>query len=123
MKHWKMDERGSTVTSWLVDGEMPWGSAQFDPLVRKAHLMYRAYDSWQGAKDYVWSMINNDTWGAFGNMIEILDYGACDPNAVSRTGSELCAARKRSRTRCAARVAQRRGTARSARRCCDGATT
>jgi phytoene dehydrogenase-like protein len=48
--------------------------------------MYRAYDSWQGAKDYVWSMINNDTWGAFGNMIEILDYGACDPNAVSPDG-------------------------------------
>jgi phytoene dehydrogenase-like protein len=86
MKHWKMDERGSTVTSWLVDGEMPWGSADFDPLVRKAHLMYRAYDSWQGAKDYVWAMINNDTWGAFGNMIEILDYGACDPNAVSPDG-------------------------------------
>jgi phytoene dehydrogenase-like protein len=48
MKHWKMDERGSTVTSWLIDGEMPWGSAGFDPLVTKAHLMYRAYDSWGG---------------------------------------------------------------------------
>jgi phytoene dehydrogenase-like protein len=86
MKYWKMDERGSTVTSWLVDGEMPWGSAEFDPLVNKAHLMYRAYDSWQGAKDYVMAMINNDTWGAFGNMIEILDYGKCDPNAVSPEG-------------------------------------
>jgi phytoene dehydrogenase-like protein len=32
------------------------------------------------------AMINNDTWGAFGNMIEILDYGACDPNAVSPEG-------------------------------------
>jgi phytoene dehydrogenase-like protein len=61
MKHWKMDERGSTVTSWLIDGEMPWGSADFDPLVTKAHLMYRAYDSWQAAKDYVMAMINNDT--------------------------------------------------------------
>jgi phytoene dehydrogenase-like protein len=86
MKHWKMDERGSTVTSWLIDGEMPWGSADFDPLVTKAHLMYRAYDSWQAAKDYVMAMINNDTWGAFGNMIEILDYGQCDPNAVSPEG-------------------------------------
>jgi phytoene dehydrogenase-like protein len=87
MKHWKMDERGSTVTSWLIDGEMPWGSADFDPLVTKAHLlMHRAYDSWQAAKDYVMAMINNDTWGAFGNMIEILDYGQCDPNAVSPEG-------------------------------------
>ena len=86
MKHWKMDERGSTVTSWLIDGEMPWGSAGFDPLVTKAHLMYRAYDSWEAAKDYVVAMINNDTWGAFGNMIEILNYGACDPNAVSPEG-------------------------------------
>ena len=86
MKYWKMDERGSTVTSWLIDGEMPWGSAEFDPLVTKAHLMYRAYDSWQGAKDYVMAMINNDTWGAFGNMIEILDYGKVDPNAVSPEG-------------------------------------
>jgi hypothetical protein len=63
MKHWKMDERGSTVTSWLLDGEMPWGSAEYDPLITKAHLMYKAYDSWQGAKDYVMAMINNDTWG------------------------------------------------------------
>src|SRR5262245_52263623 len=86
MKHWRMDERGSTVTSWLIDGDMPWGSADYDPLVNKAHLMYRAYDSWQAAKDYVMAMINNDTWGAFGNMIEILDYGRCDPNAVSPEG-------------------------------------
>jgi phytoene dehydrogenase-like protein len=86
MKYWKMDERGSTVTSWLIDGEMPWGSAEYDPLINKAHLMYRAYDSWQGAKDYVMAMLNNDTWGAFGNMIEILDYGKADPNAVSPEG-------------------------------------
>jgi phytoene dehydrogenase-like protein len=86
MRHWKMDERGSTVTSWLIDGEMPWGSAGYDQLVSKAHLMYKAYESWQGAKDYVMAMINNDTWGAFGNMIEILDYGKCDPNAVSPEG-------------------------------------
>jgi phytoene dehydrogenase-like protein len=86
MKHWKMDERGSTVTSWLLDGEMSWGSTEWDPLISKAHLIYKAYDSWQGAKDYVMAMINNDTWGAFGNMIEILDYGKCDPNAVSPEG-------------------------------------
>jgi phytoene dehydrogenase-like protein len=86
MRHWRMDERGSTVTSWLIDGEMPWGSAEYDPLVTKAHLMYRACDSWQAAKDYVISVINNDTWGAFGNMIEILDFGQCDPNAVSPDG-------------------------------------
>ena len=84
MKHWRMDERGSTVTSWLIDGRMPWGSSDFDPLVDKAHLMYRAYDSWSAAKDYVVAMINNDTWAAFGNMIEILDYGQVDPNAISR---------------------------------------
>ena len=86
MKYWRMDERGSTVTSWLIDGVMPWGSADWDPLVKRAHLMYRAYDSWQAAKDYVVAMINNDTWKAFGNMIEILDYGQCDPNAISPQG-------------------------------------
>lgn len=89
MRHWKMDERGSTVTSWLIDGDMPWGSAGFDPMVNRAHLMYRAYDSWQAAKDYVAAMINNDTWAAFGNMIEILDYGKVDPNAVSPEGHRV----------------------------------
>src|SRR5207247_8251204 len=78
MKYWKMDERGSTVTSWLIDGEMPWGSAEYDPLVAKAHLMYRAYDSWQGAKEYVMGMIHNDTWGALRNVLAILDYGHGD---------------------------------------------
>ncbi|WIG58769.1 MAG: hypothetical protein OJF49_001515 [Ktedonobacterales bacterium] len=86
MKHWKMDERGSTVTSWLINGEMPWGSVDFDPLIARAHLIYRAYDSWQGAKDYLVAITTNDTWRAFGNMIEILDYGKCDPNAVSPEG-------------------------------------
>jgi phytoene dehydrogenase-like protein len=86
MKHWKSDERGSTVTSWLIDGEMPWGSADFDPLVKQAHLMYRAYDSWQGAKEHVMHVINNDHWESFGQLIEILDYGQCDPNAISPEG-------------------------------------
>jgi phytoene dehydrogenase-like protein len=86
MKHWKSDERGSTVTSWLIDGEMPWGSAEWDPLVTKAHLMYRAYDSWQTAKEHVVAMQNNNTWDAFGHLIEILDYGQVDPNAVSPEG-------------------------------------
>jgi phytoene dehydrogenase-like protein len=86
MKHWKSDERGSTVTSWLIDGEMPWGSAEWDPLVTKAHLMYRAYDSWQKAKEHVVAMQNNNTWDAFGHLIEILDYGQVDPNAVSPEG-------------------------------------
>lgn len=89
MKYWRMDERGSTVTSWLIDGRMPWGSTAFDPLVDRAHLMYRAYDSWTAAKNYVTAMINNDTWGAFGNMIEILDYGQVDPNAVSPEGHRV----------------------------------
>jgi phytoene dehydrogenase-like protein len=89
MKHWKMDERGSTVTSWLIDGEMPWGSVDFDPLVKRAHLMYRAFDSWQGAKDYLVAMVTNSTWDAFGNMIEILNYGNVDPNAVSPEGHRV----------------------------------
>lgn len=86
MKHWKMDERGSTVTSWLIQGEMPWGSVDFDPLIKRAHLIYRAFDSWQGAKEYLVAVANNDLWSAFGNLIEILDYGQCDPNAVSPEG-------------------------------------
>lgn len=86
MKYWKMDERGSTVTSWLIRGEMPWGSVDFDPLIKRAHLIYRAFDSWQGAKQYLVAIANNDLWGAFGNMIEILDYGQCDPNAISPEG-------------------------------------
>ena len=89
MKHWKMDERGSTVTSWLIDGEMPWGSADFDPLVTKAHLIYRAYDSWEDAKQHVLHVINNDHWESFGKLIEILDYGKCDPNAVSPEGQRV----------------------------------
>jgi phytoene dehydrogenase-like protein len=89
MKHWKMDERGSTVTSWLIDGEMPWGSTEFDPLVERAHLMYRAFDSWQGAKDYLVAMVTNSTWDAFGNMIEILNYGNVDPNAISSEGHRV----------------------------------
>lgn len=89
MKHWKTDERGSTVTSWYIDGEMPWGSLDFDPLVGRAHLMYRAFDSWEAAKQHLFALQNNDFWGSFGNLIEILDYGNCDPNAVSPTGQRI----------------------------------
>ncbi len=52
IKHWKMDPRGSTVTSWLIEGDVPWGSIDFDPLIKESVLVYRAFDSWQGAKDY-----------------------------------------------------------------------
>ena len=86
IKHWKMDMRGSTVTSWLIDGEVPWGSIEFDPLIKRAELVYRAFDSWQGAKDYLFAMLNNETWPSFGQVLEILDYGAVDPNAVSPQG-------------------------------------
>lgn len=89
MKHWKMDERGSTVTSWLIDGQMPWGSVDFDPLVEKAHLIYRAFDSWEGSKDFLVAMLNNDMWRAFGNLIEILNYGNVDPNAISPEGHRV----------------------------------
>ena len=124
MKYWKMDERGSTVTSWLIDGEMPWGSADWDPMVKRAHLMYRAYDSWQGAKDYVMAMINNDTWGAFGNMIEILDYGQCDPQrglagglpGHSRRGGDPLSAAARGRARGLGRPDPRRDAAAPSRR-------
>ena len=85
--------------------------------------MYRAYDSWQGAKDYVWSMINNDTWGAFGNMIEILDYGACDPNAVSPDGFRVVRGEEAIPYPLRGEGGPEAWTARSARRCCDGATT
>jgi hypothetical protein len=48
-------------------------------------MIYKAYDSWQGAR----TTSGHDQQrhvGAFGNMIEILDYGKCDPNAVSPEG-------------------------------------
>lgn len=89
MKHWKTDERGSTVTSWYIDGEMPWGSVDFDPLVSRAHLMYRAFDSWEGAKQHLFALQNNDFWASFGNLIEILDYANCDPNARSPRGQRV----------------------------------
>lgn len=89
IKHWKMDMRGSTVTSWLIDGDVPWGSMDFDPLIKDSVLVYRAFDSWQGAKDYFVAMLNNDTWGSFGQVIEILNYGACDPNAISPDGRRV----------------------------------
>lgn len=86
MKHWKMDMRGSTVTSWLLDGDIPWKSLAFDPLIASALLIYRAFDSWDGAKQYLVDMLANDTWKSFGQVIEILNYGAVDPNAVSPEG-------------------------------------
>ena len=89
IKHWKMDMRGSTVTSWLLDGEVPWRSADFDPLIRRSLLTYRAFDSWQGAKDYLAAILNNDTWASFGQVLEILDYGAVDLNAVSSRGRRV----------------------------------
>jgi phytoene dehydrogenase-like protein len=83
MKHWKMDMRGSTVTSWLIRGDVPWGSLAFDPLIKQALLIYRAFDSWDGAKSYLVDMLHNDTWRSFGQVIEILNYGVVDESAVS----------------------------------------
>jgi hypothetical protein len=51
MKHWKMDERGSTVTSWLLDGGCP-GSTEWDPLISKAHDL-QGLRLLAGRQDYV----------------------------------------------------------------------
>ncbi len=90
MKHWKTDERGSSVTNWLIEGQLPWGSADFDPLVMEAHLMYPTKNlSWDEAKGYLLAMQTNDYENITGGLLEILNPGVIDPNAVSPEGQRI----------------------------------
>jgi phytoene dehydrogenase-like protein len=89
MQHWKMGLRGSVVTSWLLDRRIEWGSASFDPLINDAILVYRAFDSWEGAKHYLVDMLSNDTWAAQGQLIEFTYYAPCDPTSVSPDGKTV----------------------------------
>jgi len=52
MKYWKTDFRASTVSNWVLKGHPRWKSAAWDPDIQKAHLLYRAWDSWEHCK--VW---------------------------------------------------------------------
>ena len=70
MQYWKMGLRGSHVTSWLLDRRLSWKSADFDPLIDDAILVYRAFDSWEGTKQYMVDMLGNDTWKASGQLME-----------------------------------------------------
>jgi phytoene dehydrogenase-like protein len=86
MSHWKMGLRGSHVTSWLLDRRIEWGSSDFDPLINEAILTYRAFDSWEGTKQYMVDMLGNDTWKASGQLMEFTYYAPADPTSVSPEG-------------------------------------
>jgi phytoene dehydrogenase-like protein len=89
MRHWKMGLRGSAVTSWLLDGPIHWGSASFDALIDRALLVYRAFDDWDGAVQYLVDVLGNKTEAILGQLMEFVDYGAADAHAVSPEGRRV----------------------------------
>jgi phytoene dehydrogenase-like protein len=89
MSLWKMGLRSSAVTSWLLSGPVPWGSRDFDPLIEQALLVYRAFDNWKGAVQYLVDVLGNKTWDFFGQLMEFVHYGAADPHAVSPEGHRI----------------------------------
>jgi phytoene dehydrogenase-like protein len=86
MQYWKMGLRGSHVTSWLLDRRLSWKSADFDPLIDEAILVYRAFDSWPGTKRYLVDMLGNDTWKASGQLMEFTYPAPADPTSASPEG-------------------------------------
>ena len=86
MRYWKMGLRGSHVTSWLLDRRLSWQSADFDPLINEAILVYRAFDSWEGTKQYLVDMLGNDTWKASGQLMEFTYPAPADPTSASPEG-------------------------------------
>ena len=86
MRYWKMGLRGSHVTSWLLDRRLSWKSADFDPLIDEAILVYRAFDSWEGTKQYLVDMLGNDTWKAAGQLMEFTYPAPADPTSTSPEG-------------------------------------
>jgi len=89
MRHWKMGLRGSHVTSWLLDRRLSWASAAFDPLIDDAILLYRAFDSWEGTKQYLVDMLGNDTRKASGQLMEFTYYAPSDPTSSSPEGHTI----------------------------------
>jgi phytoene dehydrogenase-like protein len=86
MRYWQMGLRGSHVTSWLLDRRLSWKSAEFDPLIDEAILVYRAFDSWEGTKQYLVDMLGNDTWKASGQLMEFTYPAPADPTSASPEG-------------------------------------
>jgi hypothetical protein len=89
MRYWKMGLRGSHVTSWLLDRRISWKSAPFDPLIDEAILVYRAFDSWDGTKQYMVDMLGNDTRGVSGQLMEFTYPAPADPSSVSPEGHTI----------------------------------
>jgi phytoene dehydrogenase-like protein len=86
MRYWKMGLRGSHVTSWLLGRRLSWRSADFDPLIDDAILVYRAFDSWEGTKQYLVDMLGNDTWKVSGQLMEFTYPAPADPTSASPEG-------------------------------------
>ena len=89
MRYWKMGLRGSHVTSWLLDRRISWKSAAFDPLIDEAILVYRAFDSWDGTKQYMVDMLGNDTRRVSGQLMEFTYPAPADPSSVSPEGHTI----------------------------------
>jgi phytoene dehydrogenase-like protein len=89
MRYWKMGLRGSHVTSWLLDRRLSWRSSGFDPLIDDAILVYRAFDSWDGTKQYLVDMLGNDTRRVSGQLMEFTYPAPADPSSVSPEGHTI----------------------------------
>lgn len=86
MKYWKTDFRASTMSNWVMRGHPRWKSADYDPSIQKAHLLYRAWDSWEHCKEWHEAFKSGDRRRVIGGLGEILDFSVVDPTQISPEG-------------------------------------
>jgi phytoene dehydrogenase-like protein len=86
MKYWKTDFRASTCSHWILKGHPKWKAIDFDPRVKKAHLLYRAWDSWEHCKKWTAAMKSQEFWESYDGLCEILDFSVADPTQASPEG-------------------------------------
>lgn len=86
MKYWKTDTRASVVSNWVLKTHPTWNSEKWDPSIKKAHLIYRAWDSWEHMKSWSEAIRSQDRQRAINGLIEILDYSVVDPSQASAEG-------------------------------------
>lgn len=87
MKNWKTTERASTCSHWVLNSQPNWKSKDFDDRIKKAHLLYRAWDSWEHCKEWNATDMKNQNFDeAYDGLCEILNFSAIDPSQISPEG-------------------------------------
>jgi phytoene dehydrogenase-like protein len=86
MRDWEMSGESPFMSVWLLKELPRWKSDDWDPAIRECWEPYRAWDSWEEAKQWFTLFENEELWKVVGTVGEVFLTAAADRTQISPQG-------------------------------------